>query len=104
MCPDVKAPYKEDAAQALSDLLSHNGFTAGLLRTLIRENWPRLAQLAHQIHVEETSPSVKLNRAAKIVAALNERGIMDVVYDMGGSDAVASFKLLAEEALRPKVC
>lgn len=105
MCLAVKTPYKEDAAQVLSDLIYHSGYMPEGLRELIRENWPRVCQLAHQVHDEETGPDAVLQRAAKAIAALDERGIMNVVKGTAGSkEVVASFKLLAEEVLKPKVC
>ena len=87
---------KEDAAQALSDLIYHSGYMAEGLRGLIRENWPRVCQLAHQIHDEETGPEAALKRAAKNIAALDETGIMNVVKGKANPDVIHSFKLLSE--------
>ena len=95
-------PGKEDAAQALSDLIYHSGYMAEGLRKLIRKEWPRVCQLAHQIHDEELSEQKKLDRAIREVECLSTATLKNVLEGKENQETIELVKYYARKVLEIK--
>jgi hypothetical protein len=66
------------------------------IREVIRDNWPELQRLAHQIH-EQESDEYRLKSVIAIVSNLNEDGIRNVIKGTASKAAIDAFKLVASK-------
>lgn len=104
MCPPFPTQSTFDSAYELAGILSsvtggQYSFSTKQIRALLKDDWDKIARLAHRIHDEECSEKKKLEAAIREVECLSVGTLKRVLEGNENPETIELVKYYAKKVL-----